>query len=98
MIFVFFIKNRAAAVQAIVKLMFIRGINVYKAGFIWWHGRDEGLDANRQCDDGRTCAKVPLSSLGMCWDGAAASVPLSSVRLDLLPYLPIPTTQISYSC
>lgn len=30
MIFVFFIKNRAAAVLAIVKLMFIKGINVYK--------------------------------------------------------------------
>lgn len=95
MIFVFFIKNRAAAVLAIVKLMFIRGINVYKAGFIRWCGIIEGLNANEQCDDGRASAKVPLSSLGMCWDGAAASVPLSSVHLDLLPYLPIPTTQIS---
>lgn len=95
MIFVFFIKNRAAAVLAIVKLMFIRGIKVHKAVYFWWHGRDEGLDANKQCDDGRACAKVPLSSLGMCWDGAAVSVPLSSVHLDLLPYLPIPTTQIS---
>lgn len=95
MIFVFFIKNRAAAVLAIVKLMFIRGINVYKAGFIRWHGRDEGLDANKQCDDGRACAEVPSSLLGMCWDGAAASVPLSSMHLDLLPYLPIPTMQVS---
>lgn len=39
MIFVFFIKNRAAGVLAIVKLMFIRGINLYNAGFIWWYGR-----------------------------------------------------------
>lgn len=95
MIFVFFIKNRAAAALAIVKLMFIRGISVCKAGFVRWHGRGEGLDANKQYDDGRTCAKVPLSSLGMCWDGVAASVPLSSVHLDLLPYLPTPTAQIS---
>lgn len=95
MIFVFFIKNRAAAVLAIVKLIFIGGINVYKAGFIRWHGRDEGLDANKLCGGGRTCAKVPLSSLGMCWDGAAASVPLSSVHLDPLPWLPIPATQVS---
>jgi len=95
MIFVFFMKNRAAAVLAIVKLMFIRDISVCKAGFIRWHVRDEGSDANKQCDDGRACAKVPLSSLGMCWDGAAASVPLHLVHLDLLPYLPIPTKQIS---
>lgn len=74
MIFVFFIKNRAAAVLSIVKLMFIRGINVCNTGFIWWYGRVEGLDANKQCDHERDCAKVPLPSLGMCWDGAAASI------------------------
>lgn len=74
MIFVFFIKNRAAAVLAIVKLMFIRGINVCSAGFIWWYGRVEGLDANKQHDDEGDCAKVPLPSLGMCWDGAAAPI------------------------
>lgn len=97
MIFVFFIKNRAAAVLAIVKLMFIRGINVCNAGFIWWYGRVEGLDANKQYADERDCAKVLLPSLGMCWDGAAAFMTLSSVHLGLLPCLPIPTTQISYS-
>jgi len=43
MIFVFFIKNRAAAVLAIVKLMFMKAIN---AGSIRWHGRGEGLDAD----------------------------------------------------
>lgn len=82
---------------AIVKLMFIRGINVCNAGFIWWYGRVEGLDANKQYADERDCAKVLLPSLGMCWDGAAAFMTLSSVHLGLLPCLPIPTTQISYS-
>lgn len=66
MIFVFFIKNRAAAVLAIVKLMFIRGINACNAGFMWWYGRVEGLCANKQRDDERDCAQVPLPSLGMC--------------------------------
>lgn len=74
MIFVFFIKNRAAAVLSIVKLMFIRGINVCNTGFIWWYSRVEGLNANKQCDDERDFAKVPLPSLGMCWDGAAVSI------------------------
>lgn len=99
MIFVFFIKNRAAAVLAIVKLMFIRGINACNAGFIWWYGRVEGsvMMKNKQCDDERDCAQVPLPSLGISWDGAAASMTLSLVHLDLLPYLPILTTQISYT-
>lgn len=77
--------------------MFIRDINVYKEGFILWHDRHEGLDANKQCDDGRACANVSLSSVGG-GDGAAASVPLSLGHLDLLPYLAIPTTQVSYGC
>lgn len=37
-------------------------------------GMAECLDANKQCDDERDCAEVPLPSLGMCWDGAAASM------------------------